>query len=192
MRLGKDLTNKPIFSIVDGRHLGNVKDIYLDTDLTTITGVFTGQEGMLRRKSFLIPRDSVVVFGIDAILVKDAEVIIEETEQAEAAEWVRLSKLRGRDVDTPNGTKVASIGDVIIGEEGNLLGFALSKVFVEGPIAENGAIARSTLIDTGHADEVMTVELSKAEMTPLGSAKKATEDGTAAEETAETLPDENT
>lgn len=167
MRLGKDLLNKPIISITDGRNLGNVKDIYLNNNLTKITGVFTGQEGMIRRKSFLISRVDVVVFGIDAMLVKNAEVIVEEADLAVAADWIRLSKLRGRDVDTPNGTKVATIGDVVIGEEGDLTGFALAKVFVEGPIAEKGVIARASLEDTGHDDQVMTIDLAKAETTEL-------------------------
>lgn len=167
MRLGKDLNNKPIFSITDGRHLGNVKDIYVDSDLNQITGVFLGQEGVLRRKSYLIQRPAVVVFGIDAVLVKNSDVVVDEGELEAASAWVRLDKLRGRNIDTPNGTKVANIGDIIIGEEGNLVGFALSKVHVEGPIAEQGAIARSTLIDTGHEDGIMTIDMSKAETTPL-------------------------
>lgn len=175
MRLGKDLLNKPIISITDGRDLGTVKDIYLNHNLTKITGLFTGQEGVIRRKSFLIPRAEVVVFGIDAMLVKNAEVIVVETDLAVAADWVRLSKLRGRQVDTPNGTKVATIGDVILGEEGDLTGFALAKVFVEGPIAENGVIARTSLEDTGNEDEVMTIDITKAETTELTavSAKEA-------------------
>jgi sporulation protein YlmC with PRC-barrel domain len=179
MRLGKDLLNKPIFSMTDGRNLGSVKDIYLNNDLTQITGIFTGQEGMIRRKSYLIPRESVVVFGLDAVLVKNPDVIVEETEQ-NAAEWTRLSKLRGRGVDTPNGTKVANIGDIVIGEEGNIAGFALAKVHVDGPIADKGAIARSTLIDTGAADGVMTIDLSKAETTDLAAPPS----------TKEALPDE--
>lgn len=171
MRLGKDLLNKPIYSITDGRHLGTAKDLYTNNDLTQITAVFTGQEGMIRRKSFLIPRISVVVFGLDAILVKNADVIIEEGD-IDAGEWVRLSKLRGREIDTPNGTKVATIGDIIIGEDGNIAGFSLSKVHVDGPIADKGSIARSTLIDTGNADGIMTIDLTKAETSDLGGSPK--------------------
>lgn len=169
MRLGKDLLNKPIISITDGRNLGTVKDIYLNHNLTKITGIFTGQEGMIRRKAFLIPRAEVVVFGIDAMLVKNAEVVVVESDLAVAADWVRLSKLRGRQVDTPNGTKVGTIGDVIIGEEGDLTGFALAKVFVEGPIAENGVIARTSLEDTGNEDDVMTIDITKAETGELSA-----------------------
>lgn len=184
MRLGKDLVNKPIFSMTDGRHLGSVKDIYVNADLTQITGVFVGQEGVLRRKSYLIPRPAVVVFGIDAVLVKNSDVIVDEAETASAAAWVRLDKLRGRHIDTPNGTKVANIGDIIIGEEGNLVGFALSKVHVEGPIAEQGAIARSTLIDTGNEDGIMTVDMSQAETTPLTPASPSTSEETSPDEPA--------
>ncbi|HRQ39245.1 MAG TPA: PRC-barrel domain-containing protein [Chloroflexota bacterium] len=169
MRLAKDLLNKPIYSILDGRNLGVVKDIYLNNDLTQITGIFTGQEGMIRRKTYLIPRAAVVVFGIDAILVRNPDVIIEEAETEDAATWVRLSKLRGREVDTPNGTKVATIGDIVIGEDGDIAGFTLAKVHVDGPIANKGAIARSTLIDTGHTDGVMTIDLTLAETTDLAA-----------------------
>lgn len=167
MRLGKDLLNKPIYSVIDGRNLGAVKDIYLNNDLTAITGIFIGQEGMIRRKTYLIPRTGVVVFGIDAILVVNPDVVGEESATEAAADWVRLSKLRGREIDTPNGTKVANIGDIVIGEEGGIAGFTLAKVHVDGPIANKGAIARSTLIDTGHADGIMTIDLTKAETTDL-------------------------
>ena len=69
MRLGKDLVGKPIISITDGRLVGYAKDVYINQDLYWITGIFTGSEGLISRKSRLIERDSVVVFGIDAILV---------------------------------------------------------------------------------------------------------------------------
>ena len=162
MRLGKDLTGKPIYSITDGQNLGSVKDIYFDKDLSIITGIFTGNEGLLKRKSLLIPSNKVSVYGIDAVLVNDNDVIVPE--DADAAEWVRLSKLKGRDVDTPGGTKVATIGDVVLGEQGNVVGFTLSKVFVEGPVAQQGQITRSVIVDTGNEDGTMTINLTQAEV----------------------------
>lgn len=166
MRLGKDLLNKPIISITDGRNLGVVKDIYLDNQLEQITGIYTGSEGLVRRKHHMIPSESVVVFGIDAILVKNRDVIIQEDERPEAVAWVRLSKLKGRQVDTSGGTKVATIGDIILGETGQVIGFALSRVFVEGPIADRGRIQKEAVLDPGNENEIMTIDLTKAESAP--------------------------
>ena len=163
MRLGKDLFNKPIISITDGRLLGTIKDLYLNDQLYWLTGIHVGSEGLIKRKNFLIPRDSVIVFGIDAILVKNADVIVESKDLVESETWPRLSKVKGREIDTPGGTKVGTIGDIIIGEEGHITGFALAKVFVEGPIAEQGQIPREALIDTGNEDGVMTIDLPKVE-----------------------------
>lgn len=166
MRLGRDLLNKPIISITDGRNLGVVKDIYLDSQLEQITGIYTGSEGLVRRKHHMIPSEGVVVFGIDAILVKNRDVIIQEDERPEAVAWVRLSKLKGRQVDTSGGTKVATIGDIILGETGQVIGFALSRVFVEGPIADRGRIQKEAVLDPGNENEIMTIDLTKAESAP--------------------------
>ncbi len=166
MRLGKDLLNKPIISITDGRNLGAVKDIYLDSQLAQITGVYTGSEGLVRRKHYMIPSESVVIFGIDVILVKDRDVIVQEDERPEAVAWVRLSKLKGRQVDTSGGTKVATIGDIIMGENGQITGFSLSKVYVEGPVAERGRIQREAMLDPGNEDGVLTIDLTQAEGSP--------------------------
>ena len=185
MRLGKDLTGKPIYSITDGQNLGNVKDIYFSNDLTIITGIFTGTEGLLKRKSLLIPSNQVSVYGIDAILVNDNDVIVQEDANEGSANWVRLSKLKGRDVDTPGGTKVATIGDVVLGEQGNVVGFTLSKVFVEGPIAQQGQITRSVIVDTGNEDGIMTINLTQAEVgQPEEKAAEAVEEKEDAEDTA--------
>jgi uncharacterized protein YrrD len=90
MRLGKDLVGKPIISISEGRQVGTVKDLYLDQGLEGITGVFVGSEGLFSRKSLLIQRDHIVLFGVDAVLVKESDVITDSNEAAEAfAKWVR-------------------------------------------------------------------------------------------------------
>ncbi|GAB4275130.1 MAG: hypothetical protein Kow0080_24190 [Candidatus Promineifilaceae bacterium] len=163
MRLGKELTGKTIISITDGRLLGNVKDVYVNDELVWLIGLHVGSEGFLKRKSLVITRENVVVFGIDAILVKNSDVVQDADEIENFETWLRLEKLRGREVDTPGGTKVGTIGDIMLDEEGKVTGFTLAKVFVEGPIAEKGQIPRNTLIDTGNTDKVMTIDLHEVE-----------------------------
>jgi uncharacterized protein YrrD len=163
MRLGKDLTGKPIISVTDGRLIGYAKDLYTNKDLYWVTGIYTGSEGLIGRKDKLIQRENVVVFGIDAILVKNATVETDNKELKEVDNWQRLDKLRGRGVDTPGGTKVGTIGDIIVGEEGEVTGFSLSRVHIEGPVADNGTIPRDAVVDTGRVDGVMTIDLQKVE-----------------------------
>ncbi|MEJ2753475.1 MAG: PRC-barrel domain-containing protein, partial [Chloroflexota bacterium] len=75
MRLGNDLDNKPIISVSDGQILGRTKDLYVNQDLSQLAGLFVGTEGVIRRTDRIIPNDRIVLFGIDVILVKDADVI---------------------------------------------------------------------------------------------------------------------
>ena len=54
MRLGKDLTGKPIISVTDGRLVGYAKDLYVNKDLYWVTGIYTGSEGLIGRKDKLV------------------------------------------------------------------------------------------------------------------------------------------
>ncbi len=163
MRLSKDLLDKPIITISDGRIVGQVKDLLLTADLKTMAGIHLGREGFLKRRGKLIPSQSVVVFGIDAVLIKNAEAVVDEREVKDSADWIRLGKLLGREVDTQGGTRVGTIGDVLLDEEGHITGFALSRVYVEGPISEKRLITHAALIDTGNEDGIMTIHMAVAE-----------------------------
>lgn len=177
MRHSKDLIGKPVYAIDEGRLLGTVKDIYLDEDLDWLAGIHLGTEGLIRRKSLLIERESVIVFGIDAILVKNAEVVSDDREHKEAHKWVRLEDLRRRHVDTPGGTKVGEVGDVTLDAEARIIGVTLAKVHVAGPIAEGRYIPRSALLDTGSADGAMTIDLTKAEQSTQVAVTEPPSDG---------------
>ena len=45
MIIGKQHRNKPLISLTDGKHVGEVKDFYFDSKLTTLAAVFTGKAG---------------------------------------------------------------------------------------------------------------------------------------------------
>ena len=163
MRYSKDIIGKPVYSIDDGRHLGTVRDVYVDEALAWLAGVHLGTEGLISRKRLLIPREAIVVFGVDAVLAKNADVVKEKKNTPSSERWIRLEKLQGRQVDTPGGTRVGTIGDVLLDEEAHIVGFHLARVLVEGPIAKHPTITRAAMVDTGGEDGVMTVNLATAE-----------------------------
>lgn len=162
MRLGKDIIGKWIVTIDEGRQMGKVKDLLLDADLKQLNGIFLSREGLFRRKTVYIPRESVVVYGVDAVLIESAEAVIESRTHPIDG-WVRLSEIIGRPIDTPGGTKLATLGDMILNADGKVTGFSLAKVSVTGPIADNRAIARPAISDTGNVDGTMTIDLPMAE-----------------------------
>ena len=170
MRLGKDLINKPIYTLDEGKLLGKVQDLYVDDALEVILGIYLGAQGLVRRRSQLIRSGDVSVFGADAILVKNADVITDDNDLAAAKEWLRRDKLAGRDVDTPGGTRLGQLGDVVVDAAGRITGFAMWKVFVEGPLADKRVIDRSAVLDTGQVDGRMTVDLSRLEAALINAA----------------------
>jgi uncharacterized protein YrrD len=164
MFLGKDIMGNPVITVSEGRSIGKAKDIYLTNDCQSVAAIYLGTEGLFSRQSFLVRSEDVVTIGEDAVLVKGSDVIYEETDLVETEEnWLRRDELQGRAVDTPGGTKVGKIGDVVINKEGKVQGFSLSTVYVSGPIMENRSVAIHTVMDVGHKDGVMTVDLERAE-----------------------------
>ncbi len=163
MRLGKDLLNKPVYSIDEGKLLGKVQDLYLDTAYEVVLGLYLGSQGLVRRKAELIRSGDVVIFGSDAVLVRSSDALTDDGAVPAAKGWLRRDKLAGREADTPGGTRLGMIGDVIVDPSGRITGFALSKAYVEGPLAEKRVISRSVIIDTGQEDGRMTVDLARLE-----------------------------
>lgn len=172
VHLGESLIGKSIVSISDGRIIGPVRELYLDRSLELIMAVMIGDGGFLGlgsegglfgRRSGMVRREDVVLFGIDTILIKDSKAVKRSDQIAEVGDWLSRAKLKGRPVDTPGGTKIGILGDIVFDNEGRIVGFKLSQALVEGPIARKRAITREVVVDTGNEDGVMTIDLSKAE-----------------------------
>lgn len=183
MRFGKELIGKPIYSLSDGRHLGNVKDLYLDLELVLLNGIFLGHEGLFNRKARVIVREHIALFGYDAILVNDSAVETDNNATPEVELWMRRESVQGRDIETPGGTKVGTVGDILFDEKARIVGFSLARVFVAGPVADKQVILREAVTEAGGKDGIMTVDLAKAE--------KADEKLDVLPEIARDIPDED-
>ncbi|MFW6135753.1 MAG: PRC-barrel domain-containing protein [Chloroflexota bacterium] len=167
MRLGKSLIGKSVFCIADGRKLGQVKDLYVDDDLTSVVGIFLGREGLLRPTPRFIETADVALFGMEVVLTKETATVYGGEEAPEPPGWMRLTELEGRPVQTPGGTKVGRVGDVALDEEARITGVSLTSLSIKGPVAEAEAVARKAVVDVGAADGVMTIDLAEAEQAPL-------------------------
>ncbi len=167
MQVARELINKPIISLDQGKELGRVKDLYLDRALTRPVALYLGSDGLLSRKESLIQWPNIITLGQDAVLVRESDCVL-ETAQAEGIDnYIRRETISGRPVDTPGGTKIGRLGDVVLNDEAQITGFTLSQVFVSGPVAASRAINRSAVVDVGHEDGAMTADLSVAEQADL-------------------------
>jgi sporulation protein YlmC with PRC-barrel domain len=170
MITSKEHSGKSVISITDGKKLGEVKDLYLDQDMRQVAAVFLGREGLISRKTLVIARSAVQVYGIDAWLVSGSDIVMKAEDIPELTTFTLVGDLRGRELQTEGGTKVASIDHVILDNEARVLGFGLGKVYSQGPLAERRAIARDAILNLGTAKEPMTINLAQAESLALPAA----------------------
>lgn len=167
MITSKDHAGKPLISITDGKKLGEVKDLYLDQEMRQVTAVFLGKEGLISRKTLVIPRSSIQVYGIDAWLVSGSDTVVQPEDVPESGTFTLVGDLRGRELQTEGGTKVAVIDHVILDNEARVLGFGLGKVYAQGPLAERKVIVRDAILNLGSAKEPMTINMAQAESLAL-------------------------
>jgi|SRR5688572_11605663 len=170
MFTSKEQSNKPLISMTDGKKLGEIKDLYLDQDMRQISAVFLGKEGLINRKTLIIPRSAVQVFGVDVWLVSGSEIIAGPENIPESGTFTLVGDLRGRELQTEGGTKIGVIDHVILDNEAHVLGFGLSKVYSQGPLADRKMIARDAILNLGNSKEPMTINLAQAESLSLPSA----------------------
>lgn len=170
MITSKEHASKPVISITDGKKLGEVKDLYLDQDMRQVAAIFLGKEGLISRKTLMIARSAVQVYGIDVWLVSGPDTVVGPEAIPESGTFTLIGDLRGRELQTEGGTKIGVIDHVILDHEARVLGFGLGKVYSQGPLAERKAIARDAILNLGNVKEPMTINLAQAESLALPAA----------------------
>jgi sporulation protein YlmC with PRC-barrel domain len=163
----KSHLNKSLVSITDGKIIGEIKDLYIDREMHQVAAVHLGKEGLLKRKSLMLPRAAVHIFGVDVWLVTGSDKVVGPDEITDADTFVLVDDLRGREVETEGGTKIGVVDDVVLDAEARVLGFVLGKVHVQGPLAERKTIAREAVTKLGSKDGPMSVVLAQAETMTL-------------------------
>lgn len=167
MAATKDFKGRLLISNTDGKNLGEIKDVFLSRDATQIVAAFLGKTGILNRKAQLIDWKKVVLFGEDAWLIAGSDTVRNQDDFDGGEEFINAGDLRGREIQTDGGSKIATVSDVIVDTTGKVLGFALDKVYAEGPLSNSKQIARAAIFDLGNDDKPMITVLEQAETLKL-------------------------
>lgn len=167
MAVTKDFASKLVISISDGKNLGEIKDVYLDKDVTKVTALHLGKSGIINRKSLIVDLSHIRLMGIDAWLTDNSDCVIAKDEVSGADSFILADDLRGREIQTDGGTRLGTVSDIIVDSGNSVLGFSFGKLLVEGPLSETRAIARAAITSPGDKDNPMIAALEQAERLKL-------------------------
>ena len=134
--LSQELEGKPVIGMTDGNIVAKLEDVLIDPETCQIAALVTSRGGLLKREIKAILGTDVHVWGRDAVLVRRADVVVEEEQVPGIEKWLSVvHDLKGREVVDTCGVRIGVLGDVIIAPQGQIMGYDLSQVFVKGPVA---------------------------------------------------------
>lgn len=144
MHLSRALQGRSIVSVTNGQIVAKVEEILIDPTTRQVAAVITSKGSLLKREPGIevIPGEAVQVWGRDVILVKQPEVIVKKDTLPGHEDWLTVSdQIKGHDVVGTDGTRIGQLNDVIIDAAGQLVGYSLARVFIQGPVAQSKRIA---------------------------------------------------
>lgn len=140
-RLSLDIRGFQIISSTNGRIIGQVEDLLIDMKDLKIAAAVTSKGSIFGSKIEAIQRKDILVWGEEVILVRDPEVIYAQDNIDGFEEWASAAdQIKGKDVLNTDGEKIAELNDVVVDSIGHIVGYDLSKVFIEGPVKESKRI----------------------------------------------------
>ena len=144
--LTQELDGVPIISVTNGRIVAWLADVLVDPDTCQVAALVTSTAGPPALGVQAIPIGEVLVWGPDAVLVNRADVIIPGRHLPGSERWLSVAKqLKQCEVVGTDGTRIGELGDVVIDSRGQIVGYDLAQVFVEGPVAYSRQVpARAT------------------------------------------------
>jgi sporulation protein YlmC with PRC-barrel domain len=167
MAVTRDFDRRLLISVTDGRNLGEIKGLMLDETASRGVALFLGKSGILNRKANLIDLKHIQLAGVDAWLTRGSDCVVSQEDYSDFEKLILAEDLFGREIVTEGGHKIGTIGDVILDEKFNVLGFSFDKLNIEGPLAKAGAIIRAAVKSLGDSRNPAVASLDQAEKLTL-------------------------
>ena len=138
IHLTQDLLGKPVISIVNGHVMAWLCDILVAPTMRQIAAAVTLDNGVEDRGFRAIPSADIQVWGRDALLTGRRDFADWSDDLGQMMNWPSVSRhLRGYKVITASGKQIGTLYDLAINERGQIVGYDLSEVLINGPIADS-------------------------------------------------------
>jgi uncharacterized protein YrrD len=141
---GQSIIGKPVLSRADGEKLDSVKDVIIGKDHTRVIALLIS-EGGLFSKPTVVPIESVVSFGKDAVMITESQAALRADHVSAVAEALDMDeKLGGKKVFSETGDQHGKLDDIYFDEKtGSLLGVDVTDV------GEGAASKKVVFLDIG-------------------------------------------
>ena len=196
MKTSAEILGLPVISITEGRELGMSKTLLIDAKNGAVAAITIEDDDWYRGVK-LIPFESVIAVGADAITITNSENIL-TLEDAVDFENLLDENVRiiGTKAITKAGTIQGSVSEIYIGDDGKVVQCEISDPqgnFLDNISAEQISIfgKQVTVIDSGSVAATATPAAPAPEMpAPSYDAAPAVEETPAPEPVAEPAPAE--
>jgi len=149
---GADLIGRPVVDGTTGHDVAEIKDVVFDPRRGEITGFTLRKRGFLgRRMKVVLPIDSVVSVGTDAVMIEGEQALTDPDDAPEDILADRSANVLDDEVVTESGRSLGAVRDVIIvgGSAPRVVGFEVSGGSVGNglvPVGRHSAVSGSALI----------------------------------------------
>jgi uncharacterized protein YrrD len=135
----QSVIGKPVLSRADGEKLDSVKDVIIGTDHTRVIALLI-TEGGLFSKPTVVPIESVVSFGKDAVMITDSKAAQRADHVPAVAQALDMDeKLGGKKVFSETGDQHGKLSDIYFDEKtGDLTGVDVTDL---GPGSQSKEVA---------------------------------------------------
>ena len=134
----KVILNRPIYSIQEGKNCGKLQDMAIDFSAHRVLGIVSKLDGDIPKE--LIPIDSVVNFGTDAMMIQSADQVKSTDSDEPLAQaikkWIKWIDLQ---VIKDGGEQVGTLSNFVFDDKsGEIFSYeisgGISPKFMEGSV----------------------------------------------------------
>ena len=116
-----ELIGMQIISTDKGRRIGTLVDLLLDPNMLEVAAIVTEKGDPLRNDFRAIPSDAVQVWGRDAILVGETEILRAKNELPDIDNWLSfVDNILDESVITTSSRRIGKVQDVLINANGRI------------------------------------------------------------------------
>jgi sporulation protein YlmC with PRC-barrel domain len=121
-----ELIGMQVISTDKGKRVGTLEDLLLDPNMLEVAAIVTQKGDPLRNDFRAIPSDAVQVWGRDAVLVAETNILCAKNQLPDIDNWLSfLDNILDESVVTTSSNRIGRVEDILINVNGRINAYIL-------------------------------------------------------------------